>query len=211
MTLPDDSILLRLREGWLVGAVVLLHEHMQECRVPTAPFCRVSCGFPYARRGLAADRIKGQCFSPKYSRDGMPQIFINPLYDDSIEVAAILLHELIHAGIGLHEGHGKLFSQSAKKVGLVKPWTATTASDGLRMLLEAHVQVLGHYPHAALVDLSAQRQPGESGSGGQEGSRQGSRLRLHQCSCQPPIKARVARDEFRAKCEDCQQQFQRVP
>ena len=32
----------------------------------------------------------------------MPQIFINPLYDDSIEVEAILLHELIHAGIGLH-------------------------------------------------------------------------------------------------------------
>jgi hypothetical protein len=37
----------------------------------------------------------------------------------------------------------------------------------------------------------------------------GSRLRLWICNCNPPVRVRVARDAFRAVCQDCRCAFKR--
>src|SRR3954470_9240555 len=68
------------------------------------PPVRCSCSFAY--RG--GRRMLGQCFAGASAADGIPQIKISPLLDDPLEVAAVLVHELIHA-CRPEAGHGPEF------------------------------------------------------------------------------------------------------
>src|SRR5215470_5787497 len=81
------------------------------------------------------------------------------------------------------------FSQAARKVGLADPPTTTVVGQILRPLLQAYVAQVWPYPHAAIVP--------------QVRGKVGSRLRLYKCTCQPPVKVRVARDDFQARCLTC--------
>jgi hypothetical protein len=112
---------------------------------------------------------------------------------DSIDVLGTLLHELIHASIGTQHGHRKVFSQAARKVGLDGPPTATIVGDALRPMLQAYVERVGPYPHPAIRAIAKEKK--------------GSRLRLYECSCDDPVKVRVARDDFAARCEHCYELF----
>jgi hypothetical protein len=182
----------QLREAWLQDAASFLVDHMVKQGLP-ATAARVSCGWP-SRGGLSARMaVIGQCFSPTICRDGVPQIFISPRLDESIEVLGTLLHELVHASVGTDKKHGKVFSQAARKVGLAGPPTATTVGDGLRPLLQSYVDRAGLYPHAAIVPHQKEKK--------------GSRLRLYECSCEPVVKVRVASDRFQARCEVCDELF----
>src|SRR6266571_4497185 len=165
----------QLREYWLQHAVLFLFQHIQQCGIsPQA--VRVSCGWP-SSGGMGLGRITiGQCFPPTLCQDGIQQIFISPRLADSIEVLATLLHELIHAALSCRFGHGKEFSQAARKVGLAGPPTATVASDALKPILGQFVEQMGVYPHAAIVPRAKEKK--------------GSRLRLYECECEPPIKVR---------------------
>jgi hypothetical protein len=60
----------------------------------------------------------------------------------------------------------------------------------------SYVERVGPYPHAA-IQLRAKEKVG-------------SRLRLYQCGCQPPIKVRVASDGFQAVCLLCDGEFVQV-
>ena len=184
----EQQALTQYREAWLQAAASFLLQHMVEHGLPLVEV-RVSCGWP-SRGGLALRSIViGQCFASSACQDGKPQIFISPRLAESIQVLGTLLHELVHATIGCQFGHRKEFSQAARKVGLVGPPTATTVGDELRPLLQAYVERVGVYPHAAI-------QPKVK-------AKAGSRLRLYQCACEPPIKVRVASDVFQARCLVC--------
>src|SRR5689334_17595279 len=182
-----------LREYWLQQAATFLFEHMGQCGLTVVPV-RVSCGWP-SSGGMGQKRATiGQCFPPTMCRDGVPQIFISPRLADSIEVLGTLLHELVHASVGCQFGHRKEFSQAARKVGLDGPPTATTVGPSLLPLLQGYVSRVGAYPHAPIV-------PRRKGQGA------GSRLRLYECSCEAPVKVRVASDAFQATCNVCGESF----
>jgi hypothetical protein len=66
----------------------------------------------------------------------------------------------------------------------------------LRPLLVSYVEQVGPYPHAAILLKSKEKV--------------GSRLRLYQCECEPPVKVRVARDGFQAVCLVCEREFVQV-
>ncbi len=136
----------------------------------------------------------GQCFPPTMCRDGVPQIFISPRIADSIDVLGTLLHELVHAAVGCQFGHRKEFSQAARRMGLEGPPTATVVGKELRPLLQAYVDRGGPYPHAAIIPRRKEEKPG-------------SRLRLYECCCEPPVKVRVASNDFQAVCAHCEQMF----
>lgn len=76
------------------------------------------------------------------------------------------------------------------------PPTATKVGDTLRPLLLAYIERVGSYPHAAITVKSKEKV--------------GSRLRLYQCRCSPPVKVRVASDSFAAVCVYCDAMFERV-
>ncbi len=188
-----DQEATQLREYWLQQATLFLMEHMQRCGLAPVPV-RVSCGWP-SSGGLGLKRVTvGQCFAPTMCSDGVPQIFISPRMADSVDVLGTLLHELIHASFHCQFGHGKAFSQAARKVGLAGPPTATIVGDQLKPLLQEYVAQVGTYPHAAIVPRRKKEKPG-------------SRLRLYECFCDPPVKVRVASNDFQAVCRRCEQAF----
>ena len=187
-----QSELTLYREAWLQAAASFLFDHIATQGLPRVTV-RVSCGWP-VRGGVSRRRtVIGQCFPPSLCKDDTPQIFISPRLADSIDVLGTLLHELVHASVGCQHGHKKPFSQAARKVGLAGPPTATVVGEQLRPLLVSYVERVGPYPHAAISVTSK--------------AKVGSRLRLYQCGCTPPIKVRVASDAFQAVCLLCEQPF----
>lgn len=192
MDIPQQETVV-YREAWLQAAAVFLLEHMQAHGLPRAEV-RVSCGWP-SRGGIGQRRtVIGQCFASQVCADGRPQIFISPRLADSVQVLGTLLHELVHASVGCEHGHGAAFSQAARKVGLAGPPTATTVGETLRPVLQAYLAHVGPYPHAAIQVKPSVKRPG-------------SRLRLYECGCEPPVKVRVASDDFHATCDLCEQAF----
>lgn len=140
------------REQWLEAAVAIL-KPLFEGAGYKVPKVRVTCGWP-SRGGISAKkRTIGQCWDTKASSDGVHQIFISPWLDaaaDECGVLSTLIHEVVHAVVGIAEGHNKVFGKCARAVGLEGKLTCTHAGDELVTKLEGYAKQLGKYPHAKL-------------------------------------------------------------
>ena len=156
------------------------------------PTLYVSVGFPKGARGK--HKPVGQCWAGEQSADHRPHIFVSPELANPVQVAAVLLHEQVHAAVDVKVGHRGAFVAIAKTAGLCKPWTATTPSPELAAKLETIAQECGPYPHAVLSVVDRVKP--------------GSRLRLWQCAC--PVKVRVASDDFEATCNICDSTFKQA-
>lgn len=143
------------REAWLQALVEDLRPWYEEQGI-TVPPVRISVG--YTSKG-ARSKVIGECWHPDASDDGVPQVFIHPAYNDPEAVAAIVVHELIHAGLGPGKKHGPEFKRVAVPLGLEGRMTATTPGVLLLERLKPVLSSLGEYPHGAL-------RPGGSGSNG---------------------------------------------
>lgn len=110
---------------------------------------RVSCGFP--RKGKGRGTPIGQCWDTSISGDGTFEMFISPEIADPSRACDILLHEMVHAAVGIEDGHGKAFGKLARKLGLEGKLTSTVAGADLKELIASAVLAkLGPYPHAAM-------------------------------------------------------------
>src|SRR5215469_11576554 len=78
-------------------------------------------------------------------------MFISPEVDDPTAILPTLIHEMVHAIVGTEAGHKGEFVKLCKRVGLMKPWTATTPGPELVEKLAIYAYQLGPYPHAQLV------------------------------------------------------------
>lgn len=155
-----------------------------ELRLP--PF-KVSVGWPKGAR-----KAIGQCFPGIACQDGATHhMFISPALEVAGDVLHVLLHELIHAAVGTTAGHKGPFVKLCKAVGLVKPWTATTPSEGLAERLAEIAKSLGPYPHVMLNWNERKKQP--------------TRMLLYECP--EGIKIRHAGKDLNATCNDCKQLF----
>ena len=111
---------------------------------------RYSVSLP-SKGGMNAKRTTiGQCWSTTVSDDNTFEILITPMIDDTRTVVATLIHEIVHATVGLKEGHKKVFKQCAVAVGLEGKMTATTLSDDTWNELKPDIDKLGDYPHAKM-------------------------------------------------------------
>ena len=118
---------------------------------------RLSCSLP-SSRAFAKKKVVGQCWSPKASADKTHEIFCSPTEADSQEVAGTLIHELVHATVGVEHGHRKPFRDCAVAVGLEGKMTQSTSSKELIEFLEPAILKLGAYPHAKLDYNSRKKQ-----------------------------------------------------
>jgi hypothetical protein len=141
------------REQWLVAAVDMLRPVFKARAKVTIPAkVRISCGFPQGTRGKGKNTAIGQCWSKVASKDGAIEMFISPTIADSARVLDITTHELVHAGVGIKEGHNKVFGAAARAMLLEGKLTATTGGDAFKKEIAAPIlKALGQYPHAALV------------------------------------------------------------
>jgi hypothetical protein len=139
------------REEWLEAAIGRLWGILPDSPSPLAGGLKVSVGWPKGARGRGG-RAVGQCWGQEASLDRMTQqIFICPTLDAAKEVLPVLLHEVIHAVVGVEHKHRRPFSDMARRAGLVKPFTASVPSAGLAEKLEELAGKLGSYPHVGMV------------------------------------------------------------
>lgn len=146
-----------IREAWLEAAVVRMTPHFKKAGYEV-PKIRVSCGWPIAGgRSSSGKRVIGQCWSGEAASDGRCQIFISPWLTnaeaedkDGAGVLPTLVHEVVHAVVGIKELHNKVFGKCARAVGLEGKLTATHAGEALMKLCEQWTEMLGAYPHAKL-------------------------------------------------------------
>lgn len=114
------------------------------------PKVRVSCGWPNRGGTSQTKRVIGQCWAQEASSDGVNEIFISPYLEDVNTVLATLVHEVVHAVVGLAEKHNKVFGKCARAMGLDGKLTATCAGEELLEIQKGWAKVLGKYPHAKL-------------------------------------------------------------
>lgn len=135
------------REEWLTRAIPDLEALIVASGAPALKAVRVTVSWPASgHKGKAI----GECYAPFVSSDGSSQITINPKLNDDIEVLGVLLHELIHASVGLECGHKGAFKRTAKRVGLVGSMKATKAGPDLRVKLVELSGKIGKFPHASM-------------------------------------------------------------
>lgn len=135
------------REEWLSSAV----EELRPVFDPINPLpekIRVTCGFPSVRSTALKKRI-GEHWSPKASEDQTHEILISPVLDDSVEVFAVLVHELAHAATD-GDGHQGRFPATVKSLSLEGKPSQTYAGDAFKQRFKDLIDGLGPYPHAKL-------------------------------------------------------------
>jgi hypothetical protein len=139
------------REGWLKAAAESLTSTLHAAGVKMPPHWAVSVGFP--KRAHKVGGAIGECWDKEVSAGNVYEMFISPTLSEPVEVLHVLLHEMIHAAVGLECKHAGLFIKTARKVGLAGKPTATYAKPGtdLHTALESLGKELGHYPHYAMT------------------------------------------------------------
>lgn len=148
----------KTREEWLEAAVIQMTPLFEKGGYKI-PALRVACGWPSSRGLSSKKRCIGECWDSKASQDNVHQIFISPWLEpgtnEGVGVVPTLIHEVVHAVVGIKEKHGKVFGKCARAVGLEGKLTATVASAELLKQIEGWLIELGDYPHSKLDPLKS--------------------------------------------------------
>lgn len=134
------------RETWLLKLAEFMKPQFEAQGHPIPAF-RVGTGFTSGGQYCNAG---GECWNKTVSADGHFEIFIMPDRVEVMEIAAILCHELIHAAVGLQEGHKGKFAEMMGKLGLLRPYTQSVAGPQFIEWVQPALDQLGPIPHAAL-------------------------------------------------------------
>lgn len=170
------------REAWLMTAIEHLRPKFEEVGAELPAKIRVSTGWSKnARKGSI-----GWTWISGAAEDKVSNVFITPEKSDSVEVLAILVHELVHVWDDCEHGHTSVFKKVAEAVGLTGKMTATVAGDELRDELEALTVIMGDYPHAKMI-------VGDAGGKDSGPKKQGTRMIKYVCETNEDNKIRVTR------------------
>jgi hypothetical protein len=137
------------REQWLMRAVVKARPLFKRSGFEVPANIRVSCGLPSVR-AFGKRRAVGECWAAMATRDRKVEIYVSPTIDDGTEVLGTLLHELVHAVVGVDKGHGTAFKRCASLVGLEGKPRECGAGKALKPWVVSVVKALGAYPHGRL-------------------------------------------------------------
>lgn len=151
------------REEWLNQLAENTRDLFKEAGLTLPDKLRISVGWPSVRPLGKKKRAIGECWSPACSTDQTTEVFISPFLQDAATVSHVLVHELIHACVGNKAGHKGPFIMAAKKLGLVKPWTATTASAELADRLVPRFPTPS-FPHGALDLVAMEKERKKQGT-----------------------------------------------
>lgn len=143
----------KTREEWLMEGLGLIRPLFQQIKRPIPAKVRVSCGFPSKMALSAKARRIGECWADKASKGSYFEIFISPVLSDPVRVLDVLVHESVHAVVGVEAGHKAPFREVALAVGLTGKMTATVAGAELEERINGIVKKLGPYPHDLLEGM----------------------------------------------------------
>ena len=138
------------REAWLMDATRRLRPLFAEHGYTVPDKIRVSCGWPSIKAMGRKSRRIGECWPTQCSKDGTWEIFISPILAKPLDVLDVLVHEIVHAVVGIECGHRGPFRVCATKLGLTGKMTATEAGPELKARLNGVSAGMASYPHAPL-------------------------------------------------------------
>lgn len=158
----------KTREEWLGFVTAGLRPAYAKAGYPIAKEVRFAIGF--TSNGYRGKAI-GECWDTKASQDKHAEIFIRPDQDDPEKVAGILAHELVHAAVGVKEGHKGKFKSACKALGFEGPMRSTLPGEAMMAnVVRPILKLAGALPHKK---LSAMRGPTK---------KQGTRLLKCECA-----------------------------
>lgn len=111
----------------------------------------ITCGWPSSGGTGRKRKTLGECWHHSSAKDGTAHIFISPLLERRVEIAAVVLHELCHAVLPAGVKHGPKFAAMARQVGLVGRPTDTEPGEELLQRLHSIMDTFPSYPHDVLV------------------------------------------------------------
>jgi hypothetical protein len=120
---------------------------------------RVTCGWPSRRPLARKNRAIGECWDETCSAAGVNEILVSPFQSEGVQVLETLLHEMVHAEVGVKEGHKKAFIERAKAIGFLPPWKSTPPTIELTERLMGYVATHEPYPHAVLDTKHGEDKP----------------------------------------------------
>lgn len=136
-----------------------------------------------------------------------------------VQLAGTTIHELGHVLAGFAAGHGKPWKDACEHLGLRKVKAAGTRyswsmfAPDIREAVAYLPKPDDGAPIAPLFGAGFMPKPCGAGRGSRGGKSfghgSGSRLRLFTCECVPPLRVRIARDEFDCTCNTCNTEFTR--
>lgn len=140
------------RESWLLEAIKLITPHFESVGYKVPKNIRVTCGWPSTKALSSGARRIGECWPAEASKEKMFNIFISPFLslDGSGEPIDTLVHEVVHAVVGLENKHNKVFGKCARAVGLEGKLTSTNPGEELLNKISKWEKTLGKYPHDVL-------------------------------------------------------------
>ena len=140
----------KTREEWLnVASILLLDELGGVCSIRADLDVKISVGF--APNTKTNSRVRGVCFSRAASESRLNEIYISPVINDTLDVLAVLLHELIHAIDDCVSGHQGEFSKRSRAMGFLPPLTSSRPNAQLLEKLQAVKTAIGDFPHAKIA------------------------------------------------------------
>lgn len=128
------------REEWLQKAANLWRGRFLRAGYDVPEF-HVSVSFPLK----AKKTTRGQCWKSTASEDGKCHVLLRPSLSDGVTTFLVLGHEMIHVLLDCEDGHGGRFIETARAVGLLKPWTTATPGPELQEWAEAQLTALPPY------------------------------------------------------------------
>lgn len=145
------------REQWLAAAAEELAPLFTRngYRIPSK--IRFACSWPAGSRG--GKKVLGQCVAPEASADGNTEVYVVPTIAEPAKVLGVLVHELVHAAVGVRHGHKAPFKKACAALGLEGKATQALPGEALKRELAPVLDLLGAYPHAP-VNLDARKKQG---------------------------------------------------
>lgn len=148
----------KTREEWLTFVCNELRPAFAAVHAPIPLKVRFALGFTSA--GYRSKAI-GECWATTASGDNTAEIFIKPDQDSPVKVAGILAHELVHAAVGVKEGHKGRFRTVCKALGFTKKMReALPDKEMQRVVMDPIIKKAGPLPHKKMSFTSGKKKQG---------------------------------------------------